>query len=68
MRRFDSFLPDGFCNRFFHLEIVKLVSHSLFLISILHKQEGIYSNPGSVICFEMRLYCKKNPGPVVIII
>jgi hypothetical protein len=50
MWRFDSFLPDGVCNWLFRLKIVKLVSHTLLLISILHKQERIYSNPGGVIC------------------
>jgi hypothetical protein len=67
MWRFDSFLPDGVCNWLFRLKIVKLVSHTLLLISILHKQERIYSNPGGVICLKC-VELRQKPGPVVIII
>ena len=44
-----TFLFDGFRNGFFHFKIIKPVPHSLLLIPILHKPEGVYPDPG---CLE----------------
>lgn len=53
MRSIGAILFYGFRNRVFHLKTIELVSYSLFLVSLLHKQKRVHPDTSGLIYEEI---------------